>query len=103
MWWCTVFECVQQEAKLLMRFLHREAKCFEHFLLNITLIDPHRTAAYFVAVQYKVICLCTNLQRIFVKVRNIFFTWTCERMVQRYITFRFLVILQKWEVHHPSK
>src|SRR5690606_16740821 len=103
MWRSSVIEGIKQESEFLMSFFHRKAQCLEHLLLDISLVNTHRSAAHFITVQHKVISLCTNFQRIFVKMRNVLLTRSGERMVFSYITLLFLIIAQKREVHDPCK
>ncbi|MMZ68191.1 hypothetical protein D1872_308450 [compost metagenome] len=86
-----------------MSFFHRQTDRFEHFFLYITFIDPHRSAAYFITVQYEVISLSEDLPRISVEQFDIFFTRSGKRMVFGHITFLFFVPTKQWEINDPGK
>ena len=101
--WRAVLQGVEQEAEFLLRFFLADVERVEHLGLHFLLVDTHRAAADFPAVEHHVVGLghCgTGVagEQVFVAVLR------CgEGMVQRGPAVVFFVVLEHGEIHHPQR
>src|SRR5690606_13012627 len=91
---CAVLKRVQEKAKLLLCLVCCKSEVFKHYTLCFLIVDTDRATANFIAVEYKVICICANFARVGIQKMHVFFFWRGERMVHRMITACFVIPLQ---------
>src|SRR6266487_3970443 len=74
--------------KLGLLIFRPDPKRFEHFLLQVRLVDPHAAAAYLNAVQNHVVRLGANFREFLrFKQRYVVRFWSGERMMHRFHLF----------------
>ena len=100
--WCSIFECVHQEAKLSLCTLWCEAENLKHLLLKSSVVDTEGTSTHFNTITYEVVSLGTYLLRMLIQERNIIRIWHSERMVSSHQALLFIAPLKQWEVNNPE-
>src|SRR5665647_3882439 len=88
----SIFECLQQEAKLPLTFLIRQAENIEHFLLQILIMNSDTSSAKFYTIKYYIICFCFYFTRVCIKHRDIFNSWGSKWMMHCKVLVCFFVI-----------
>ena len=100
---CTVVVSFYQEAKLCFDFFIGQAQSLEHLLLQFIVCDTNRTRGQFCSIQNQVKCLCNDLFRIGVQIRQAFIHWHGERMVHRNPCFGFVIPFKERELCDPQE
>ena len=100
--WCSIFECIHQEAKLSLSTLWCEAENLEHLLLQLGVVDTERTSTHFNTITYEVVSLGAYLLWMLIQERNIIRIWHGERMVSSHQALLFIAPLKQWEVNNPE-
>ena len=98
-----VFECVDKEAELRIRFFVRKSEHFKHLGLQLGVVNSYRAAARFHAVDYYIISLCANLARVGVDKVEVLEHRRRERVVLGNVSALFLAVFKQRELRYPKK
>ncbi len=98
----TVFQRIQQEAELLALLLFIDTENTKYGLLHFTVVNTHRTAAHFIAVNHHIVSVSDGFFRRSFQFRRRHVTRGGERMVHRGQT-AFAVVFEHREVNHPQR
>ena len=103
MWRCSIFECLHQEAKLVLSLLLGEAKKLKHLVLEFRVVDTQAAASKLHAIDYHVVGIGTHIACVAVEHRDILVLRFGEGVVHCIETLRLLVPLKHREVDYPQR
>ena len=103
MWRCSIFECLHQEAKLVLSLLLGEAKKLKHLVLEFRVVDTQAAASKLHAIDYHVVGIGTHIARVAVEHRDIFVLRLGEGVMHCIEALCLLVPLKHREVDYPQR
>src|SRR5438270_10538186 len=105
MWRCAQAQRAEQMTEHRLSILRTDAECFEHFLLQLWLMDSHAAAADLHAVEHDVVSFRTDLGKFvpIVHERKVLGFGSGERMMDRIPFIFFRAPLHQRKIRYPEE